>query len=90
MVLVALVARPLEFAEKHTDKLNLLAINTTGSMTASIGPTCSVRHAYGILPYQIEGEDLIDQKTLSTLKQDASGYDRFDRIYQNHHRQRKL
>lgn len=64
------------YLEKHTDKLNLLAINTTGSMTASSwAHLLKYDTAYGILPYQIEGEDLIDQKTLSTLKQDATGYD---------------
>lgn len=49
--------------EKHTDSLDLAAINTSGSMPASDwAHLLKYDTAYGILPYQVSGEDLKDPK----------------------------
>lgn len=52
--------------KKHTDKLNLVAINTSGSLPAS-GWAHLLKYdtAYGPLPYQIEAEDLKNPKEIN-------------------------
>ncbi len=52
--------------KKHTDKLNLVAINTSGSLSAS-GWAHLLKYdtAYGPLPYQIEAEDLKNPKEIT-------------------------
>ncbi|MBI3954641.1 type I glyceraldehyde-3-phosphate dehydrogenase [Candidatus Collierbacteria bacterium] len=49
--------------KSHTDKLNLVAINTSGSMPASSwAQLLKLDTAYGPLPYKIEAEDTQDPK----------------------------
>src|SRR3989344_3640694 len=52
--------------ERHTDKINLAAINTSGSLPASRwAHLLKYDTAYGRLPYQIETEDLKNPKEVT-------------------------